>query len=304
MAFWAPIAASVAGNVASNLASSLFGGGDSGFSVGDAQKAAAVQHHANINDALTRPRAMVMGANRAGIHPAMLFGGSAMSTPSWSIGSNTSPRAGQDFSAMGQDISRAVMAKLTANERAAELEALQRRQALEDTMRMEQHRSNMATDSVQRQLIASQIKRLETNGLTPPMPSNTSANVEITPYNPNKQTGTQTGKWELQPSKVTSADPVVQSLEAGPPQPGFKRMRVGGPNIGGTIELPGQGMSESLEAMGPIAAPAYVWGHNLFRSADTLLYGDPRTKPKGYKGVDWEWNRWKQKWIAKQKGGK
>lgn len=291
MAFWGPIAASVAGNVVSGL----FGGGKDGPSYNTQLWS---QHHMNKVNARQLPKNMVRGAKAAGIHPALLFGAGGLPQPSWTVGNlGGSGSNGIDFGAIGQDVSRAIMAKTSADERAAELASAAERQAKADAIGMERHRSEMATDEMQRNLIAAQIKRLQVQS-PPPQPSNT-ANVQITPYDPFKQTGTQVGKWESMPAQVTSADPDVQSLRAGPPQPGFNPVRIGGPKIGGIIEMPNQEMSEALESMGAAVAPAYVWGHQLMRGADRVLYGDPRTKPKGHKGVKWEWSRLRQRWIAK-----
>lgn len=288
-----PIAASAVGNVVSGL----FGGKQDNYSRKDHVAQLQFQHHFNLLDAEKRPWHMVKGARLAGIHPALLFGGSAMSAPSWTMGPTGDSRPGGGFlSNMGQDISRAMMAKMSADERAKELEAAQARQKIMDEMALERHRAEVGHINMQNQLLASQIKRLETQA-TPPAPSNTSG-VQTYAYDSSRQTPKQTGKFLMEPAKVTSADPKIQSLEAGPPSPGFKRFRIGGPTIGGTIELPGQGMAESLESMGPIAAPAYVWGHNMFRPLDRLIAGGEKPSVKLPPGYVWKFNPLTQRWRA------
>lgn len=259
---------------------SLFGGGDD-FSRKDAVHMMKAQHSIqsawNMYDAQNRPSAMVQGAKKAGIHPALLFGSSAMSTPTWSIGGYSgsgerSDNSGYALMQMGQDISRAAFARMSQEERAQELAIAKERQDELDRLNLEKHKADLTHMNMQNAYLASQIKRLEAQ-FNPPAPSSTS-DVVVTPYDPNKQTGTMLGRWELEPAKVTSADNSVPSLTAGPPQPGFTKYRFGGPNIGTTIELPaGSSMSEALESMGGAVAPLYVWGHNIARWLDKKLYG-------------------------------
>lgn len=264
----------------------------------------AEQRRFNKDDAINRSAWLVRGAKKAGVHPALLFGGSAMSPPSWSIGGSASVDSGQGnhFASLGQDISRAMMAQRTAEERSSEAVQAQARLATLDKLNEATHAANIRKTEMETALLASQLKRMEAAQVPPPKPSNTNG-VETFPYNPNKADPARGGKWESIPAEVISHDPGSPANEAGPPSPSMKTMRFGGPNLGFNYDLPGQSASEALESVGAIPASAAVWGHNMARSADKLLYGDPATIPKGYKGVKWRWNRWKQKWVA-EKGGK
>lgn len=282
-----PIIAAAGISAGSNLLGGLMGG-DDGHSYSKQFKwnmrtlrhQLAYQSQWNLHDARTRPSHMVSGAKRAGIHPALLFGGSAMSAPTWSIGGLdvAGPSAsggsswGDSFRSFGQDLSRAIMSNLSREERANELKVLQERQSKLDALNLERHALDVQHMGLQNALLASQLQRLNQQA-GPPAPS--TADVVITPYDPNKQTGTQVGRWEVAPASVISASHEMPSVSAGPPEPGFKKYRFGGKHTGWTSELPyGNSLSESLESMGGAVAPLYVWGHNIARWLDDLKKPD------------------------------
>lgn len=266
------------GSIAGNVLGGLFGG----KSADDANKANLQM--AARNEQLQREFAQhgirwkVEDARAAGIHPLAALGSSTISYQPQSIGFASSP--GIDFGQMGQDVSRAVHATRTARERALEIQRVQARQSELDSINLERHRADLAHMGLQNALLASQIQRLQQQS-NPPFPGDAGSSP--------------VGAVSIVPAEVTSRDRDIRSLEAGGSTPGFKKFSIGGPGTGGVIELPGQQMSESLESLGPLAAP-YVWAHNMSRWFDQKWSGG-KPPPSG-PGYSWRWNRWNQTWEA------
>lgn len=229
----------------------------------------------------------VEDAKRAGLHPLAALG--AQTVPYQPV------TVGQDFSFakdMGQDISRAMMATADAKQR----EALAAEQM---QMNREAHAANInrihadtALTEMQTREAAARVGRLSSAQIGPPAPSYRRGG------SPNN-----VGAFVVDPSRIT-AHGDVESVEAGPPTPGFKKYSIGGKRAKAVIELPGQQMSESLEGTG-IAAPLYVWGHNILRTGERALNaitGDPDTRPKVKlpKGYTWRWSAFNQAWQARR----
>lgn len=246
---------------AANLVGGLLGN-DSAEDI----NAANIQNQNNINStniALQREFAQngirwkVEDAKAAGLHPLAALGAQTLSFSPISVGAQyqADNSMGQAFSNIGQDISRAIHATRTAEERNAELEAAKARQAQLDAINVERHQADLAHMELQNALLYSQIRRL--NQEQPPsMPSSVGSVGGVT--NPKKRYGSVT----FQDSKITSANPFNQSLEAGPQSPAMKKYRLGGPESGFTVDVPGQQFAESLEPLGPLGF-MYLMGHNF-----------------------------------------
>lgn len=295
----------ILGAAAINAGSSLLGGmmgSSGGVSVTKSLALMDAQRDRAFKDAETMPKHMVRGAKNAGIHPALLFGSPSFSptvgvmNPVYEPGSNVGPA----IAGMGQDISRAYMAHTTQKQREAEMEQLQLRQANADALAVEAHRSRMATDSIERQFIEAQIRKLNQQA-SPPAPSSTGGHVaKVIPPNTVKS-----GQFQMNPSQITSSDPMIQSVEAGPAKPAMQSLRIGGPNYGFNIELPaGSSTSESLESMGSLYSMGLVSAHQILRAFDTLSNGNPKTRPNIPlpDGYTWHWNPLKQAYTVSKKG--
>lgn len=291
----------------SNLLGGLLGG-SSGPSVTKTMKMQRAMNALEYERMRDAPSAMMKGAKKAGIHPAVLFGGSFANSSPVSVGqvNDGGNNWGANMASMGQDISRAIDTQRDIDERTAfreqagEIQKLQlNQQALRDTAEIEHM-------GLQNELLRTQIAKLRQQE-TPPAPlkkKTSDAGVIIRPYNQFKQSDQVAGKWETTSAQVTSADPHTQSLTAGPPNPSHTRFRIGGKHLGYYLEAPaGQNFSESLESSGPIEGMVHNKAHQVLRALETHIHG-PGDKPKialppGYR---WSWNRSTQSWRAK-KGG-
>lgn len=108
----APVVAAAGISALSNLAGSLIGGGDSNNHAGrDQRQAISFANQSAILD-------KVKAAKKAGISPLYALGAPAISGPGVNVGSSGGPSLGQTISEMGADVSRAVAAGQTAEERA------------------------------------------------------------------------------------------------------------------------------------------------------------------------------------------
>ncbi|AZL83026.1 DNA pilot protein [Apis mellifera associated microvirus 54] len=291
-----------------NLAGGLFGGSSSST---NRKKLFSIQREMDAfarEQARTMPSAMVEGANRAGIHPLVLFGSGGYQPPSNSVGSLGVEQSGNNwgtaFMNMGQDVNRAIMANKSQQER----EALQAQELARYEEAQENQRKRDAAQTehmgLQNDLIRTQIKRLEQQ-MIPPKPPSVSgdANVVVKPYNHLKQSDQIAGKWVSEAAPVTSADREVQSLTAGPPSPAMTRYRLGGPNLGYYLEVPsGSSFSEGLESLGTIPSMGHTMAHQALRAVDQWWNGDPKSTPKIKlpAGYHWEWKPLTKAWRAER----
>jgi len=297
MAFpWGAIGSAVAGNVAGGLVNSLFGGDDDGgFSAGDTNKAHEIAYYWDRKNVKHRARWLVESANRAGVHPLMLFGGSGMSPSASPIAVNDPPSSNPMYG-MGQDISRAMMAAMSSREREEEIS---KQTAYADAS----NALNLENMNLQNELLRSQIRTLP--GQIPPgLPDVTTyplvQDSVIGRTIPN--TVSIENAYQVNPSQITSHNPKVPSLEAGPPTPGFKQTRIGGPNFGATMELPSQELSQQLESLGsPYSLGTHLL-HNTLRAVDKLATGGSPPTQKLPSSHEWRWNPFSQRWQAVKKG--
>lgn len=151
-------------------------------------------------------RYRVDDARRAGIHPLAALGAVGASyTPTNIVGgelpqSTGGGRAGSMLSDMGQDISRAISATRTQDERIMSAFEEQRQKQM------------LQRGDLENLLLASQLARLQRDQVGPGMPANVGV---IRP-----------GLFEQKPNEVTSAQPGQPHITAGPAHPGtdFTRM--------------------------------------------------------------------------------
>jgi len=220
----------------------------------------------------------VEDAKKAGLHPLAAIGaGGASYSPTivagdTNFGSKLGSVAGR-LAEMGQNTKRAEVATMTDDER--EMSALAIRNA------------QLRNQLLEGQIVAEWAAIMGQPG-TPPMPNVVGPSV----VGPRASSGSIQAK----PSISISSKPGDASTEAGN-TPLNKRFDMGG---GATIDLPSQAASESLESMGPMAAPAAV-GISALRRA----WHGPDDKPKlpVPAGYEWVWDVWSQSFKAKPIGG-
>lgn len=154
----------------------------------------------------------VADAKAAGIHPLYALGASGASAAPISVGDSYGPALAQ----AGQDISGAMLRGQTQRERSeAEATAFMLARERESDARVlraaqeqrEQARlaSQLANDEMQRQLMRSQIARLD-QARNPPFPSGSSSE--------DSRGSVDTGRVKLEPSKQPARDPFNPSKEA------------------------------------------------------------------------------------------
>lgn len=241
-------------------------------------------------DAMTQGiRWKVADAKAAGIHPLYALGAStSMPSPVYA-----GVQAGLE--GMGQDLGRAFMANESQGERNDRLGDFMReaearsdarvanRMLLEENIAGARQRNIGA--QLDNELKRLQLFRLQNEVTTPAFPSG----GKVDPY----------GAIQVKPSEQVSANPALPGQEAAP-TPGFKSFRFGT----GSMDLPGQQLSESLEGMGVlghILAPYLVgrhwleqgWQGSKYQRAlqDRGALGPPR---KGYRWALQPDGTWKE----------
>lgn len=231
----------------------------------------------------------VEDAKAAGIHPLYALGASTAQFQPIAVQDSMGPALAN----AGQDISRAMYATQTAQERRdAEATAFMQAQVAASDARVlragqerraeEAHAVNLQGQQLQNELLASQIARLRATP-NPPFPGGPIAPRSVPP-----------GTNVVEPSRTTSPDRSDPARAAGV-EPSFRRYQV---TPGVTVDLPGQQLSESLEglgALGHILGPVLTGTHSLNKVWSGHSKPDDKLLPPGYR---WEWNRWKQSWSA------
>ena len=234
----------------------------------------------------------VADAQAAGIHPALALGGSTTSFSPSFVGDSS---LGNGLADTGQDISRAISATRTQEERLAMREQAEyQKQA--NLLDLENRR--LSND-----LLAAQIRRENSAQLGPGMPSNLTSGPVYVEQPGKVAVGNPvpgSGRYKVVPAEIVSPSKAVPSREAGPARPGFVPTRIGGRN-GPTIDLPNSLMSEGLEAMGAPAALAAIGAHNAGLFVDNFFRGGYTTEhlPMPPSGYQWKWNLLRQKWEVR-----
>jgi len=220
----------------------------------------------------------VEDAKAAGLHPLAAIGAAGASYSPVIAAGDTGfgdrlSRVSESLRSMGQNTTRAQVATMMDDER--EMAALSLRNA-------------QLRNSLLEAQITSEWASIMGQPGNPPMPAVTGPAVVGPRAAP--------GLIQAKPSISISSKPGDLSTEAGN-TPLNKRFDMGG---GATIDLPSQAASESLESMGPMAAPAAV-GISALRRA----WHGPDDKPKLPipAGYEWVWDVWSQSFKAKPIGG-
>ena len=209
-------------------------------------------------------------AKAAGLHPLAVLGASGASySPTITAGSQYeapayAPRSTSNSDAfsqqMGQDLRRAEIVTKTETERKMEALTL-RRMELQNALLEGQN--------------AAQWSQLMGPISAPPAPAATGATVA------------PVGAIKVKPSESVSRSRSDSSREASS-TPAVKNFDLG---HGHSIDLPGQAMSESLESMGPMAAPIAM----TVRAARNAWYGpDGGPSLPAPAGDSWYWDRFSQ----------
>lgn len=298
MAFWNPMTISSAISAGGSILSGMLGGGGKQTSTTQTLKILDAQRERNRYDAEHMPYHMRIGAENAGLHPSVVFGaGGYQPGPTTVIPAYNDPKPdwGNAVAGMSQNIGRAYMANKDAEERSDEIALARIRQAEID-------KRNFENLDLQNLMLATQIRQINSQLPVPAPASPRSGRVTI--GDPITQSTYETGQYKVNPTEITSANPHIRSITAGPESPSMTKYRFGGPNLGFNYELPaGSSASEALESMGGIAASGLTMGHNILRSADRLVYGDPATKPseKLPPGYYWHWKPISRVWQARRR---
>lgn len=223
----------------------------------------------------------VADAKAAGLHPLAALGASTSSYAPISVGDSYGPA----LSEAGQNISRAMDATRTAQERSeAEARAFQEARERFRAGELQKERENaredarlasqLKNDEMQRQLLASQIARLNQQR-NPPLGGNTPDAKPIEDHRGRKDTGAI----KLKPAEQAARNPVISSQEAGS-QPMWQ-MRETAPGVFRRFPHPDTNLdSEIVHAI--LAGQAYVdqW------VSDTFFKGAPKyIQEPGRKGA-------------------
>lgn len=240
----------------------------------------------------------VEDAKAAGIHPLYALGAQTSSFSPVAVGDTMGPAIAQ----AGQDISRAMDATRTANERQAALmeeralanaARIQQQQNLDRQFALEAQRtsSQLATDEAQRALLYSQARRLDQQQ-GPPFPSS-EPHWWSRPGRGGEAPVPPVGAVKTTPSEITSAAPGVGGEVAGV-EPMFLRVRL--PN-GDIVNFPNPKLNMDSElVMGALGARAYAssWFGSL--ENDGL--------PRGYSSSrDYRWSRRRSPFRGRSHGG-
>lgn len=250
-----PIVTSALISAGSNLLGGLFGGGDD-----DAEDIAEQNAQLQREFAQNGIRWKVADAKAAGIHPLAALGANTISYTPQAVGDlGGGSRWGPAIRNMGQDISRALDATRTNEERAAAEQAAANRQALIDSST---HRTNEALADkydAEASLARMQALKLAGVGQQPGMPgtlTDKSATAGIM--------GGQYAGVKFKPAEITSANPYRPSSTAGPAGPGTTRFNFGSPDLPFSLDLPaGSSVSEGLESMGSLFSMGVMGRHYL-----------------------------------------
>lgn len=228
-------------------------------------------------------------AQAAGLHPMAALGGGASYSPTVvmpsshqvvadnSLGEGISRAisgAGDAWSRMGQNTTRAELATQNPFERELQVLALRRAE-------------------LQNQLIEGQIAAQWASVMgqpgNPPMAADAgpSRGVIVTPVNSPPRSAPR-GLVQIEPSKAISGSPRNAGVEAGS-SPFAKRHELG---HGVGVRLPSQAASEALESLGPLGwiAGAGLTGYQALRE----WWKGPEGGPP-HPGL--RWDRWKQAWT-------
>lgn len=199
----------------------------------------------------------VADAKAAGLHPLAALGAQTVGFQPVAVGDTG---IGSGLSAMGQDLSRAFRASQTADERAKQVAEAARLAAMQEQFARQNHSLDVERKSLENSLLRSQLLRESQAQIGPPMAAAASS------------LGPRYDKVKFKPAEIVSANPMNQSLAAGPPRPGMMPVRMGGPKSGFTIEVPqGQEVADSLEAMGSLYSLFTLGRHNLSQWIDRHL---------------------------------
>lgn len=215
-------------------------------------------------------------ARAAGIHPVAALGGSGASysptivmpashpVPSagrMSPGSGGGSAVGDAIRAMGQNTIRAEMATKTESERRLEELAIRNAELRNSSLELE---------------LAARAKAL-LQPANPPAPDAVGVSVPA-------------GSVRVVPDQVTSSRRGEPAVTAGS-HPLETEYNMGG---GARISLPSKSAAESLEVMGPLAAPAAMTISGLRR----FIHGPEKPAVPLPKGMRWEWDVWSQSFRA------
>lgn len=215
----------------------------------------------------------VEDAQAAGIHPLFALGASTMNFSPTTVGATDIPRndSNKYLANMGQDISRAIDATRTSSER-----TLAQHEAAHITQQA------ITRGDLQNELLAVQLAsaraRLQADQVGPPMPGGSPAGLSI-----RKDL---TGRYELEPNKVTTASPTDASSAAGPPGPYANWFRSGS----GLQSEPPKSSKAEDEFLAPIMTDWY-WRNRIMPNFGSTDRAPPLSSVQasfpGATGVYW-----------------
>lgn len=270
-----PIALAAAGSVASHLSNRR--------ARKSAEQQAAANNALQMDLARNGLKYRVQDAKEAGLHPLAALGFQAPTIQPATVAFNGSSPLGEFAQTMGQDMFRAQYATATAKERGLAFYEKARNEAfLERRMALD-----IQGKELENAYFAARIRQLESQP-SPPFPEYQAEQIPVAE-----------GVTKAVAPEIKSAMKGVPSVEAGN-NPGMRRYRIGGPNLGYTTELPaGDNMADALESQGSIVSNLTTALHATLRWLDKKFYGSGR--PKDGPDYTWEWSVLKQAWVPKSK---
>lgn len=216
----------------------------------------------------------VEDARRAGLHPLAAIGASGASySPVGVVGADTPMNAIESAARMGQNISRAVSA--TSTEQEKEMQALQLASA----------RLDVEGKAIDNQIRASHLATTRQAGGNPPMAGSTN----FIPGQGNS------GVMRVKPGERTASQPGRLAQEAGwVPDVGFARTDTG------LTPVPSKDVKERIEDQ---LIPELMWAVRNQLAPNFGLGTPPRSQlPRG--ASRWKWNYLKQEWQPDYNSGK
>lgn len=257
------------------IGGALIGGGASligglmGKSAADnAREANAAQAAANVamqkEFAQNGIRWKVEDAKAAGIHPLYALGASTPSFSPVSLGATPDNSMPQAMADIGQNISRAVSATKTEEEK------------LMSTINLGIAKANLESATLDNQIKARQLSQIGVGA--PSMPGSTN----FIPGQGNS------GLVKINPSERVASQPTREAQEAGwAPDVGYARTDTG------LTPIPSKDVKERIEDQ---FVPEMMWAARNYL-APNLGTGRPPPKNQLPKGADeWRWSFWKQEW--------
>lgn len=291
---WLEIGASVVGNLMGANAS---------------QKASKRAHQFNMAQlqfqkdmAFNQIQWRTADAQKAGIHPLFALGASPMNYSPISYDGGTG--GGEYYSQMGQDISRAIGARMTQRERAEEAARLAADQAVQRKrddvlfdLEVQQRQANLESQGIENTYRKWQIANLASPGTPPAMP-------DVGGGGPGGVYNVGSGAMQVNPARSTSSATGNDAREAGEIRDyGFTRTDLGGLRVVPSYDVHERIEDNFLQQMGWALSNQVVPFIEGLNPPSTKDHPLPSWAPRG---AVWRWSPLHQQflpWVRTRSGG-